>query len=260
MSKLEMSAVIITRDDRERVIALVRKLLEFLTEVVVLVDDRSEAGLLEELRSIDGCVAELNTFVGFGVAKQKVVSLAKYDWVFSMDADEIPDTTCIDSLRGIDLAKPEIYKFKRLNHYCDRPIKACGWYPDHVIRVFHKSVANFSDEVVHESVKPFAAGHTIEMLPGDILHYSFYGSHQLLQKVLSYTSMYAENYTGKPKPAILIVLRTMFGFFKSYILRKGILYGRDGFVISVMNAAGVFNKHWRAAECARERDKDSTSE
>lgn len=112
-------------------------------------------------------------------------------------------------------------------------------------------MANFSDEIVHESVKAHQPPHEIKMLPGDILHYSFYGSHQLLQKVLSYTSLYAENYTGKPKPAILIVLRTIFGFFKSYILRRGIIYGRDGLVISVMNAAGVFNKHWRASEEAR---------
>lgn len=256
MKQLEMSAVIITRDDRERVTKLTKKLLEFLAEVVVLVDDRSEDGLLEELRRIEGCRAELNTFGGFGAAKQKVVSLAKYDWVFSLDADEIPDEKCIESVRGVDLSQPDIYKVKRLNHYCDRPIKACGWYPDEVIRIFHKSVANFSDEVVHESVKAFDSSHNIKLLEGDILHYSFYGSHQLMQKVLSYTSMYAENYQGKPKSAFLIVLRTIFGFFKSYILRKGIFYGRDGFVISVMNAAGVFNKHWRAAEKVREERKN----
>jgi len=253
MNKLEISAVIITRDDKKRVKALIENLLGFLSEVVVLVDDRSEDGLVDELQLIDGCVAVSNTFTGFGAAKQKVVSLAKYDWIFSLDADEIPDEKCINALRLLDSSKPAIYKFKRLNHYCDRPIKACGWYPDHVIRLFHKSVANFSDEVVHESVKARNSSDIIKLLDGEILHYSFYGSHQLLQKVLTYTTMYGDNYTGKAKSAVTIILRTVFGFIKSYILRKGFIYGRDGFVISVMNAAGVFNKHWRAAEQARER-------
>jgi len=253
MSKIEMSAVIITRDDRERVVALTRKLLVFLSEVVVLVDDRSEAGLLEELRSIRGCVAELHTFVGFGIAKQKVVSLAKNDWIFSLDADEIPNTDCIESLLALDLTKPNIYKIQRLNHYCGRPIKACGWYPDHVVRVFHREVANFSADSVHESVKAFDEKMTVQKLDGQILHYSFSGSHDLLAKLISYSVIYAENYQGKAKPVPLILLRSVFAFGKFYFLKKGILYGRDGFIISLMNAGGVFHKHWRAAEIVKQR-------
>lgn len=102
--KCPISVVIITRDDRERVIKLTKLLLVNFSEVVVLVDDRSEVGLVDELGVIDGCIAELNTFEGFGHAKQKVVGLARHDWVFSLDADEIPDETCIESIRDIDQA------------------------------------------------------------------------------------------------------------------------------------------------------------
>ena len=64
MNKLKISAVIITRDDRKRVKALTEKLLEFLSEVVVLVDDRSEDDLVDELQLIDGCVLDIFTRCG----------------------------------------------------------------------------------------------------------------------------------------------------------------------------------------------------
>jgi len=202
---------------------------------------------------VAGCRYEKFHFNGFGEAKQKVVSLAKYEWIFSMDADEWPDDDCEAALRALDLNHPAIYKFKRLNHYCGRPIKGCGWYPDHVIRVFHRSVANFCDAKVHESVKPLDGKLEPVELNGHILHYSFAGSHQLLQKLIHYSSIYAENYTGKPKPVLLILLRTVVAFVKFYFLKKGVCFGRDGFIISLMNAGGVFHKHWRAAELARSR-------
>ena len=251
MSQLEMSAVIITREDRERVTKLTQKLLEFLAEVVVLVDDRSEDGLLEELRAIEGCSAELNTFQGFGHAKQKVVSLAKYDWVFSLDADEIPDETCIKSVLGIDLSTPAVYKMKRLNHYRGRPIKACGWYPDYVIRIFHKCVAGFSDEVVHESVKVKNASTQIQAIDGDIIHYTYESVTEMLNKCVLYTSLYKDKYQGKPKGAVMITLRSSFACFKAYFFKKGILYGRDGFLLSVMAGVSVFFKHWAASEVKR---------
>ncbi|MFC4991178.1 glycosyltransferase family 2 protein [Rubritalea tangerina] len=250
---LEMSAVIITRDDAERVSKLVRHLTTLVQDVVVLVDDRSGPEVSEALEGVDGVRFESFTFEGFGHAKRRVVALARYDWIFSMDADEWPDAECESALAGVDLASPGIYKLRRLNHYCGRPIRGCGWYPDYVIRVFHRGVANFSEDIVHESVKPLDGKLEPKAIGGHILHYSFNGSDQLLQKLIQYTSLYAENYNGKPKSVPVILLRTLVAFIKFYILKKGICFGRDGFIISLMNAGGVFHKHWRAAEIIRER-------
>lgn len=251
--RMDISAVIITKDDAERVSRLAEYLLGVLDDVLVLIDDRSGTEVEEALSQVSGCRYEMYTFNGFGEAKRKAVSLAKYDWIFSIDADEWPDADCVNSLEQLDLSIPAIYKFKRLNHYCGRPIKACGWYPDFVIRVFHRDVANFSEHIVHESVKPHEAGSAIGELSGHILHYSFNGSHELLQKLIQYSSLYAENYTGKAKPVPLILLRAIFAFVKFYIFKKGVIYGRDGFIISLMNAGGVFHKHWRAGELASKR-------
>lgn len=250
---LKISAVIITKDDAERVSKLAEFLLQILDDVVVLVDDRSGSEVLDALSRVTNCRYETYTFNGFGEAKRKAVSLAQHDWVFSMDADEWPDEECVKALESIDLSDPSIYKFKRLNHYCERPILGCGWYPDFVIRVFHRSVANFSEDIVHESVKPNTSSMEVRELEGHILHYSFNGSHELLQKLIQYSCLYAENYKGKPKPVLLILLRAAFAFIKFYLFKKGICFGRDGFIISLMNAAGVFHKHWRASEIARGR-------
>jgi len=253
MDKLMMTVFILTRDDAERVTALVRKMVDIVDEVLVLIDNRSDEKLDAELAGISGCRYQRHEFNGFGEAKRKGVELAKHDWIFSLDADEVPDDQCIDSIRGIDLEEPAIYRVKRLNHYCGRPIKACGWYPDYVIRIFHRKVANFSNDFVHESVKKLDGIGTLPVQPlaGEIKHYSFNGSHELLAKLISYSTLYADRYQGKPKSAWMIILRAKFSFFKFYILKRGFMYGRDGFIISLMNAGGVFHKHWRAAEIKR---------
>jgi glycosyltransferase involved in cell wall biosynthesis len=250
---MDISAVIITRDDAERVSKLAEHLLEIVDDVLVLIDDRSGSEVVDALSQVSGCRYETYTFNGFGEAKRKAVSLAKHDWIFSMDADEWPDAECVQSLENLDLSIPAIYKFKRLNHYCGRPIRGCGWYPDFVIRMFHRDVANFSEDIVHESVNATGSDGLPSELGGHILHYSFDGSHELLQKLIQYSSLYAENYKGDAKPVPLILLRTAFAFVKFYLFKKGILFGRDGFIISLMNAGGVFHKHWRAAEIARNR-------
>ncbi len=253
MEKLDLSVVIITRDDEHRVTKLVAYLVGIVSEVVVLIDNRDEEGTLSSLMGIKGCVAASFEFEGFGAAKQKAVSMAKHPWILSLDSDEMLDDACLLAIGKVDFTKPAVYRFRRLNHYNDRPIKACGWYPDHVKRLFHRSVAGFSEDVVHESVQFHGVEEEIALLDGNILHYSFYGSHELLSKVLTYTTMYADHYNGKPKSVVVILMRTVFGFIKPYILRRGIFYGRDGFIISLMHAAGVFHKHWRASEKAREK-------
>ena len=55
-------------------------------------------------------------FDGFGNMKNRAATLARNDWIFSIDSDEIPTPELIAAIRTADLGQPEnIYRISRRN-------------------------------------------------------------------------------------------------------------------------------------------------
>lgn len=81
-------------------------------------------------------------------------SLAKYDWIFWIDADEIPAPEQIIKIRSLvsknDLKS--VYRFRRLARLPDgRVVKHALFYPEYTPRLFHRqSGATLVDRPVHE--------------------------------------------------------------------------------------------------------------
>src|SRR5690606_12963737 len=108
---------------------------------------------------------------GFGPQKNRALDLATGDWVLSVDADE---RVCADLAREIQevIQSPsyDSYRIARLSEFDGRPIRHCGWWPDHVLRLWRRGKARFTDAAVHEKVVPEGkAG----VLRGHLLHYPY---------------------------------------------------------------------------------------
>ena len=63
-----------------------------------------------------------------------------------------------------------------------------------------------------------------------------------------YTSLYASENSGKKTTLLKAIVSSAWALFKSYFLKKGFLYGSDGFIISFCNALGAFFKHYKLLE------------
>src|SRR5690606_35869856 len=91
---------------------------------------------------------------GFGVQKNRALDLATSEWVLSIDADErVTPELAAEITKELGHPHADAYNIPRLSNYAGRWMRHSGWWPDHVLRLFRRGTARFSDAAVHESVQ-----------------------------------------------------------------------------------------------------------
>lgn len=240
----ELSVVIITRNAA----ATLTRTLDALDGVgeVVVYDNGSTDDTLDIARRYANVSLHQGEFFGFGPTKRHAVSLARHDWILSLDADEAPDIRLLESLAGwLPGAKEQqVVEVHRENWLLGRPVHHSGWGNDWLVRVFHRRQHNFNDVMVHESVAVSAAAQAVR-LDGCIEHLAVTELSQFLDKINRYSEIRARSDTLRVYPVAVIVLKTAFAFLRTYLLQRGCLDGWRGLVIAVANANGVFWKYMK---------------
>ncbi len=238
----KLSVIIITKNEE----ANIRACLESVTwaDEIVVVDSGSSDGTLDICRKV-GAKVYIHDWQGFGVQKNHALSHASHDWVFSIDADErvtkelrASIENAVTQLEGEFVA----YKISRLSSYCGRYMKHSGWYPDHIVRLFKRNKARFSDDLVHERL--IVEG-KIGLVDGELLHHPFNTFEAVLRKVDQYSSAGANmmHQRGKNSSLVGAIIRGLWSFLRTYIFRAGFLDGREGFMLAVSNAEGTYYRY-----------------
>lgn len=246
-SKLPISVTMLVKNSAKYLEQVLQALNTF--DEVLLLDNGSTDNTLEIAKQFENVVIKHSPFIGFGDLKNLAAKYAKHDWILNIDSDEVFPKALIKELSKIDLNNPnKVYAMLRLNHYRGKVIKTCGWYPDYVRRLYNRTKVNFNHKQVHESLELSSDIETVR-LKNHFLHYSFDGAAALIQKMQQYTTLFAEQNKFKKRTSILgAVAHGLSSFVKHYFLKKGILDGRDGFVISTANAMGSYYKYIKLAE------------
>ena len=245
-----ISVTILTKNSERYLAQCLNALAEF--DEILIVDNGSSDATLDIAARYPNVRVVEHEFTGFGPLKNFAVKEAKNDWIFSVDSDEVATPKLIDSIKELSFKDIEnIYTVERLNHYRQKPVKCCGWYPDEVMRLFNRRFTSFSDAMVHESLI-VPDGAKIVKLKGELLHYPFDSVESLIAKMQNYSTLYAEG-SDKPSSPAKAFFRAIFAFFKNYILQRGFLCGYEGLLISVSNANGVFYKYMKLYEKQRNK-------
>jgi glycosyltransferase involved in cell wall biosynthesis len=251
MMKLPISVTILTKNS-ERFICEVLDALTLFDEVVI-VDNGSTDRTLELVKAYENVNMYIEEFIGFGPLKGQATKLAKHDWIFSIDSDEIVGEDLLENIKNLDLSKSEmIYTINRRNYFCGVEIKHSGWAPDILIRIFNKKSTNFDESYVHEKVL-LPESYTLEHIKGSFVHYSMPNIEDIVNKMNTYSAMYAQKNLHKRTNASRAFLGGAFAFFKSFILKRGFLDGWRGLVIAVMAANGSFFKYIKILDLQEKR-------
>jgi len=245
-----MISVTILVKDSERYI---RRVLESLCsfDEVVVVDTGSSDHTIEIASSFPNVSLYERPFQGFGPTHNLASSLARYDWILSIDSDEIMTRELVDEIHALDLDSDYIYSFWRKNFYRGRHIRGCGWYPDRVDRLYNRKRTAFSEALVHESI--VQKGVTSVPLTSFVLHYPYDSIRAFLQKMDTYTGLYAEQNISRKSSLCKAVGHALFAFMRSYIFQRGFLLGSEGLEISWFNMNCAFYKYAKLAEKRRKR-------
>ena len=241
---MQISATIITFNEESHIKAACES-VAWADEIVVV--DSNSTDATREIAEACGARVITNAWPGFGAQKQFAVDQAKYEWIFSLDADERVSDELKHSIKGLRAAKElaDGYQVARRTFYQQRWIRGGGWYPDLQLRLFNKSKGHWKQRHIHESVT-MNPGARVERLAGDLLHYTS-------QDAAHHHRMIGERYAPLAARQMFEEGRrtTIFGvasagpaaFIRSLILKGGLRDGFAGFTIASFAAHHAFLKH-----------------
>ena len=247
--KPRLSVILITKNEARRLGATLDA-ISFADEIIVL-DSGSTDGTVELARRYSGKVYVSEDWPGFGPQKNRALDLASGDWVLSLDADERVTPELAAEIQAV-LASPqaEMYELPRSSSYCGRTIRHSGWWPDYVARLFRRGTARFSDDLVHERL--LFQGATAR-LTAPLQHESFRTLEEVLNKVNHYSSAGAEQALARGRRGGLgkAVSHGVWAFLRSYLLRAGFLDGREGFILAISSAEGVYYRYLKLMDLGK---------
>lgn len=236
----KLSVIIITKNEAENIRACLES-VKWADEIIV-VDSGSSDATVEICRELGAQVHE-HDWPGFGMQKNRVLSYATNEWVFSLDADErVTADLKAQLIKAMEDGSEDGFYVPRLSQFCGRFIRHSGWYPDYVLRLFKRTKGRFSDDMVHERViLEGAAGR----LSSPLLHYSYINEADVQRKTEQYARAGALQMLKNGKTATFAdaPLRAGWAFIRTYCLRLGFLDGIAGFNVAMMNARTTYLKY-----------------
>ena len=249
-----LSAILITRNEAHNLEDCLASLQGLVDEIVV-VDTHSSDETVAIALKFGATVSQPDDWPGFGPQKNRALALATHTWVLSIDADErVTPELAAEINRVIGRTERDgnhpkatenhygAYAIPRQSWYCGKFIQHCGWRPDYVLRLFRKSNAKFSDDLVHERV---ITSNTIGQLKNHLLHYSYLDFSQVLAKVEAYSSASAQQAFNRGERGSILkgVAHGLWAFIRTYVLRAGFLDGAHGLALSISNAQTSYYKY-----------------
>jgi glycosyltransferase involved in cell wall biosynthesis len=238
-----ISAIIITRNEAANIEACLDS-VAFCAERNVV--DSASTDETVALARAKGATVVVHAFEGFGAQKNHALSLADGDWILSIDADErVPRELAAEIKDAI--ARPEFnaYEMPRASSFCGRVMQHSGWHPDYVLRLFRRGEANFSDRLVHERVEFHGP---IGRLDTALIHHPVMRLEDALSRMDRYSTAGATQLVADGEPVSFYsgIFHGAWTFLNGYIVRRGFLDGREGFLLAVANAEGSYYRYMKA--------------
>jgi glycosyltransferase involved in cell wall biosynthesis len=234
-----MLTVIIISKNEEANIGRCLESVRFADEIIVL-DSGSTDNTMAIAKQYTNNVY-MTDWPGYGVQKQRALSKAKGDWVLNLDADESVSEALQEEIKkaiGLDIA--DAYRIPIQMFFYNQPLKYSA-SPKRHIRLFKRANASYSTDIVHEKIQ-LPPNMKIAKLKNAIMHHSYQDVSHVLYKLNKYSS-YSAKIRIESKKRIgfnRTVMNTAWMFFRCFVIQRGFLDGRLGFLFALFSAQGAF--------------------
>lgn len=242
----KLSVVIIAYNEEENIGRCIDSVKEIADEVLVV--DSFSTDKTVAIAEAKGARVVQRKFEGHIQQKNWAKEQAAFDYVFSIDADEELSSELRQSI--LSLNKNFVvdgYTINRLNFYCDKPIKTCGWYPDTKLRLWNRTKGTWKGINPHDKYELIGDTST-QYLQGDLLHHTYPTRESFLQQREKFADISAQHL--KDESAFYLLLKMIFSapfkFVRNYIFKLGFTEGATGLFICYHQSREVFLKYFRA--------------
>ena len=218
------------------------KSLWFADEIII-VDSFSSDATVALASQHEKVKVVARNFDNFSEQKNFAISQATNDWVVFFDPDEeITKAMADEILKVLATPKAIAYFVKRELYFMGKRIKYSGFQTDWVIRIFNKNHCSYNGNLVHETLD--ANGATAK-LKSRLPHHTYKNFDDYTGKLHRYSALQARMLYDKGKKTNLFhfLFRPCYRFWHQYILRLGILDGKEGFILAYINAFSVFKRY-----------------
>lgn len=233
-----LSVVIIAKNEAQNI----RRCLESVSwaDEIIVLDSGSTDATVAIAKQFTPAVFETD-WQGYGVQKQRALAHATCDWVLNLDADEFVSIELKRAMMdAMATSKADAYRVPIRMIFYNKLLRYSS-SPKRHVRLFKREGARYSSDLVHEKVI-LPEGARIGQLHEPIQHVSFQDISHVLYKINRYSSYSAaiRIKEGRKPSLFKTMLGTSWMFFRCYVLQRGFLDGRDGFLFALFNAQGTF--------------------
>lgn len=236
----KLSVTVITKNEAANIGAALAS-VRFADEVV-LVDSMSTDDTVTIARQYTDRVV-MRDWPGYIDQKNYAASIARHDWILSLDADErVTPELAADIQRLLaDDPREAAYRIPRVTFHLGRWIRTTDWYPDFQTRLYDRRRARWTGRYVHETV---TVDGDLGRVRGELQHYAYRDIAEHLDTIDRYTTDAARQMheSGRRAGLLQIAGHPPLAFLRNYIARGGVRDGAVGFVISALNSYYVFLK------------------
>lgn len=226
-----LSVTVIAKNEEKYLPACIAS-AKLLTDDIAVVIDASSTDNSEKICKDLGCTTVVKKFDNFAAQKNYVVSLAKRDWILSMDADETLSPDLIKEITIVLSApKYQAYSIPRINSIFGKQLKHTNWSPedDRHVWLFDRKTAHWEGNV-HEHVVGFSSAGRLQ---NPKIHQNYHTVEQFLVQLNQYTTLEAQNNHFN---LLFLFIYPPWKFFRHYVLKLGFLDGLHGLYLSYLMA------------------------
>ena len=247
----QISVIVITHNEEANLARCLDSVKSFAAEIVVVDSASADGTRAIAARFTDRVLIE--PWRGYGPQKQFALEQARGPWVFSIDADEEVSPELAREIMALD-GSGDGYLVPRVVWYLDRWIRHGVWYPDRVLRLFRRDRARFTLDSVHERVVLQGGAGCLE---GALRHYSYRDIAHHVAKLNERASLAASQMAERGQRAgwVRLGLQPGWEFLRAYLLERGFLDGKAGFIVAALHSQYTFLKYARLHEQSVRRGK-----
>lgn len=240
-----ISGIIITLNEADNVGDCIASLRRVCDEVIV-VDSGSQDATVAIAEAAGARVIH-QPYLGDGPQKAVAVPEARYDWILALDADERLDDDAVEAIGGLALDDPRrAYRFRRRNFAGRHWIRAAGFYPDPVTRLYNRTTSGYLPKKAHSSVQ----APEVTDLNAHIRHFTYRDLSHWITRIdaLSSRDAWAMKERGKGPSSMRPALHAATATFRKLILKGGLFQGADGFTVAMTTAFHAYMKYAKLNE------------
>ncbi|RDE18754.1 glycosyltransferase family 2 protein [Motiliproteus coralliicola] len=245
-----ITGIIITLNEEDNIAECIKGISSFCDDIIV-VDSLSKDKTVQIAEEM-GARVYLQKYLGDGPQRIYGAQFAKNDWILSIDADERPEADMLEAIANLKLDDPSTaYAFRRKSYVGNHWIKAAGFYPDYVTRLYNRTTSHYLDRKSHSKV---IAPKTTK-LDSHIYHLTYESYAHWLQRLDWFTTRDAwALYERGVKPSNIKPVTSCIGaFIRKMIIKGGIFQGLDGMTVTLTSMMRAYMKYIKLNELHEEK-------